>query len=621
VANLDRQFAKPEKPRNDPKSVDGNHDAPAYLAGLHASAMEHLQSGQFLKAQSRAKEALKLDAESAESMHLMSVVEAAAGHAHKAIDWASRAIRKDPQPAYLATLGNALVSASRFDEALRVFDKAVQLEPDNAELWRQMGDGLAQARRSSDALLCFRRALELDPNHADAAYKIGHILHGAGQLAEALVHLNRSVELRPDNAATLHTRALVFSGLKRNDEAIADCRRAIELDPKNADTLSNLGVFLRTQGRLEEALLFYDRSLKVKPDAGKTVFNRANVLADLGRLDDAMSGYKRSATLGPEHARSAWNLGLLQMVTGDFKRGWKGREARWDIPSLMKGYPPLVGPRLGGIEGIAGKTILVCADEGLGDAIQFVRYVPMLAARGANVVLVVQDALCPLLSGLEGVSECLPGSSGARIPPFDFHCPLASLPLLFGTRLETIPSATPYLPHVPLQCMQVWEDRLGHGPLRVGLTWSGNPEHVNDHNRSMPFRMFISLLDANATFVSLQKEIRSTDASAFRERTDIFDAAPYLTDFSATAALVSCLDLIISVDTSVVHLAGALGKPTWVLLPQTPDYRWLLGRNDSPWYPTVRLFRQTESRDYESVIDRVREALTQWLNQPRGERT
>ncbi|MFT4117060.1 tetratricopeptide repeat protein [Bradyrhizobium sp.] len=621
MANPDRQFAEPDKRDNDLGSIDGTRTAVALLAELHASAIEHLRDGRLPKAQSRAKEALKLDAENAASIHLMAVVDLAAGRADKAIDWASRAIRKDPQPAYLATLGNALVAAGRIDEALRVFDKAVQLRPDDAELWRQMGDGLTQARRPNDALLCFRRALELDPNHADAAYKIGHILHGAGQLAEALVHLDRSVALRPDHAPSFHMRALVLNGLKRHDEAIADGRRAAELDPRNSETLSNLGAFLRAQGRLDEALSFYDRSLKVKPDAGKTVFNRANVLAELGRVDDAMSAYKRSAVLGPEHARAAWNLALLQMLTGDFKRGWKGRETRWDVPSLMKSYPPLAGPKLAGIEGVAGKTVLVCADEGLGDAIHFVRYVPMLAACGANVVLLVQDALQPLFSALQGVSQCLAGSSGAHIPPFDFHCPLATLPMLFGTRLETIPAATPYLPPASPARMQAWQERLddrfGDGRLRVGLAWSGNAEHANDHNRSIPFRMLTGLLDTGAAFVSLQKEVRPTDQPAFRERTDILDAAPHLTDFCETAALISCLDLVISVDTSVVHLAGALGKPTWVLLPCVPDYRWLLGRDDSPWYPTVRLFRQTASRDYATVIDGVREGLTKRLDQPR----
>ena len=409
-------------------------------------------------------------------------------------------------------------------------------------------------------------------------------------------------------------RALVFNQLGRPEDAIADGKRGAGLDPRNAETLANLGGFLQAQGRPDEALSWYDRSLKLRPDAGNTVFNRALALADLGRLDEAMSAYKRAVTLGPKQAQAAWNLALLQMLTGDFARGWKGREARWDIPAVVKGYPPLTGPRLAGLDGVAGKTILVCADEGLGDAIHFVRYVPMLAAKGASVVLVVQDALCPLFAGIEGVAQCLPGSSGAQIPPYDFHCPLGSLPLLFGTRLDTIPAAPSYLPAVVAERVQVWDDRLGpRDRMRIGLVWSGNPQHLNDHNRSIPFRMIADILDADASFVSLQKDVRPADRPALLERTDIRDVAPHLTDFSETAALISCLDLVISVDTSVAHLAAALGKPTWILLPHIPDYRWLLGRDDNPWYPTVRLFRQSESREYGSVIGRVREALTDWL--------
>lgn len=605
MAHSERQIVQQKS-----EPVDRNLRAAMRLEELHAAAIEHLRSGQLLKAQSRVKEAFKLDAESAESMHLMAVVDAAAGHADRAIDWASRAIRKDPQPAYLATLGNALASAGRIDEALRVFDKAIQLKPNDAELWRQMGDALIRARRKSEALLCFRRAFELDSGHADAAYKAGHLLHGAGQLAEALAYLNRSIDLQPDIAPTLHTRALVLNGLGRIEEAVADCRRAAKLDPQNPDTLANLGALLRAQGHLEEALSFFDRSLKINPNAGKALVGRASVLSDLGRVEEAMSAYKRSAAVVSEHSRSVWNLALLQMLTGDFKRGLKGMQARWEVPGLPNGYPPLPGPKWLGDGNIAGKTILVCADEGLGDAIQLVRYIPLLAGRGARVILTVQDALRPLFSKIEGVWQCLPGSSGALLPPFDLHCPLSNLPLVFGTRLETIPAAVSYLPQPSQERVQAWESRLGpRARSRVGLVWSGNPEHLNDHNRSMPLRMLSGLLDAKASFVSLQKDVRPNDRAELLARVDIFDAAQHLTDFVETAALISCLDLVITVDTSVAHLSAALGKPTWILLPFIPDYRWLLHREDSPWYPTVRLFRQSERREYGSVIDRVRRDL------------
>jgi hypothetical protein len=246
----------------------------------------------------------------------------------------------------------------------------------------------------------------------------------------------------------------------------------------------------------------------------------------------------------------------------------------------------------------------------------------MVAALGARVILVASDALCPLLSGLAGVAQCLPLSAGS-LPSFDLYCPIASLPLAFGTRLETIPSETPYL-RAPAQFrLQAWEARLGaHDKLRVGLAWSGNPAHRDDHNRSLPLRALLPLLDCDATFVSLQKDLRSDDSTVLQERSDIVDLTAHLTDFAETAALVSCLDLVISVDTGVAHLAGALARPAWILLPYTPDYRWLLDRDDSPWYPAARLFRQGETRDYGSVIERVRAELgariAVWSEQARG---
>jgi hypothetical protein len=233
----------------------------------------------------------------------------------------------------------------------------------------------------------------------------------------------------------------------------------------------------------------------------------------------------------------------------------------------------------------------------------------MVAALGARVLLVVQDALCPLLSDLPGVSECLPLST-AEQPTSDMYCPVSSLPLAFGTRLETIPSQTSYLPAPAGSRVQAWEDRLGpRDRFRVGLVWSGNPRHDNDRNRSIALRMMTCILDVDATFVSLQKDPRPEDAATLLERPEIIDLTSHLMDFAETAALVSCLDLVITVDTSIAHLAGALGRPTWILLPYTPDYRWLLDRDDSPWYPTVRLFRQSETREYAGVLDRVRMEL------------
>jgi hypothetical protein len=263
-----------------------------------------------------------------------------------------------------------------------------------------------------------------------------------------------------------------------------------------------------------------------------------------------------------------------------------------------------------GAGAVAGKTILLHNDQGMGDAIFFCRYVPLLAARGARVIVEVEEPLRQLMTGLAGVSQCISRTDAA--PPFDLHCPMSSLPLAFETRIATIPGTTPYLP-MPAHAAE-WEARLGpHDRPRIGLAWSGNPRHSNDHNRSIALDVLSPLFEVIASFVSLQTELRPDDARVLSEQSRILDFGPALTNFADTAALISRLDLVISVDTSVAHLAGALGTPVWILLPFSPDWRWLLDRNDSPWYPTARLFRQSEARAWSAVVADVRNALDDYV--------
>src|ERR1700744_3441957 len=294
------------------------------------------------------------------------------------------------------------------------------------------------------------------------------------------------------------------------------------------------------------------------------------------------------------------------MLTGDFERGWAGREARWRRanPGI---YPKFSEPRWLGEPDIAGKTIVICADEGLGDTIQFARYVPMVVALGARVILVVEPPAQALLSGMPGIALCLRKGIDV-LPAFDLHCPMSALPLIFATRLDNIPPGN--LPPLPAARLQAWQRRLGaHDKLRVGMVWSGNPIHSNDHNRSTSLQTFARLFDLDATFVSLQKDPRQADQATLGEHPEVIDPTADLKEFVETAALLSCLDVVVTVDTSVAHLAAALGQPTWILLPYIPDYRWLLDRDDSPWYPTARLFRQDKTRDYATVLDRVRGEL------------
>ena len=590
------------------------------VSQIRDAVLGEMRAGRFLEAQLTCQRALEARPDDPELLHLMASICLNAKQFDHAVEWASRAIRREPKPPYLTTLGTALLKGGRQEEALQVFDKAVQLKPADAGLWRQLGDGLVDIGRSAEALLCFRRAVELGPDQGDAAYKAGVLLKEAERFDEALVYLDRSAEVQPDHAPTFAMRGFVRANLKGYEQAIADYEQAIRLDPEHAEACCNMGNAFRAVGDLESALVWYDRSLALKPDIANAT-SRAITLTELGRFLEARAAYQYAMGIDAKNPSLVWNLALFQLWLGDFEAGWRGREARWSVPGIANGYPTLDTPMWLGEEPIAGKTVAVCQDEGVGDAIQFARYVPMLAARGARVILVVNQELCPLLSRLSGVSHCLPKKQGMVVPPFDFHIAIDSLPLAFGTRLDSIPSRKDYLPPSEARCVQAWEERLGpRERLRVGLVWSGNPKHSNDRNRSMPLRQLAGIFDVDALFVSLQKNPRPEDAETLREHKDIVDHTEGLTDFAETAALVSCLDLVITVDTSVAHLAGALGCPTWILLPYVADWRWLLGREDSPWYPTVRLFRQSETREYGSVIERLRTELSAMAERWKSER-
>ncbi|WP_426613190.1 tetratricopeptide repeat protein [Bradyrhizobium sp. McL0616] len=568
----------------------------------------HFRDGRHLDARVCCQQALAIDAEHTDAQHLMGLLFLQAKQYDDALEWIVRAIQRAPKPEYLASFGTVLQQHGRCEEALNFLDKAIQLRPDDAELWRQQGDIFIQLARLDQALRSFQQALKLNPQHHDAMYKSGVLLFKLGRNEEAIACLDLANSLVPNHTPTQRTRAWILYILKRYEESEAEGRRAHQLDPDNADTCNNLGLSLRRLGRNEEALAWFEKAIEIQPRFVDAFDNKLVALFHLHRFDEVFALSDRMKSIGLNSAATAWNVSLAHLLTGNFEAGWLGHQTRLNLPSAK--YPQLPRPMWLGGEAIEGKTILVVADEGLGDTIQFVRYVPMLAERGARVVLVVQDPLHRLMSTLSGVSHCVPMSAVSTLPAFDLHCPISSLPLAFGTRLDTIPSRIPYLPCPPDSRIQAWDNRLGpRTKLRVGLAWSGDPAHVNDETRSIPLQTLSRILDVDATYVSLQKPPRPRDAAVLRERNDIVDPTADLTDFAETAALIACLDLVITVDTSVAHLAGALGHPTWILLPWTPDYRWLLDRTDSPWYPSVKLFRQTETREYESVLDRVSDEL------------
>ena len=587
-----------------PTAPDQHTPAAFFEAGLRL-----LRAGQFQDAEQCGRQALAIDARHADSLHLMGLLSMLAKEPALAVEWFAEAIRQNPVVAdYFFNLAHALREQGHVDEAIRSFDRGLTLQPGYAEGWHNLGELLEQQKRLDEAIMSYEMALKAEPSHRKAANASGRLYFEARRYEAALSRFTRSAEIDPHQPSAFNDISRCHWALRRFEAALAAGLEAIALAPGHPELAYNVGVLLQKLDRDAEALIWFDKALALRPDFASALNDRSTSLLALRRISEAFAAIDRAIAIDPDSALYRLNKAHLQLVTGDFQ-GWEGRE--WGRKCAMENYVErkFARPQWYGEEPIAGKTILLHGDEGYGDTIQFVRYAPLVAARGARVILEVQSALHSLLSGIEGVSLCRPNSDAA-LADFDLHCPLSALPLAFGTRLDTIPALESYLPALPQARVRKWRARLGaHDRLRVGLVWSGSPTHGNDRSRSTTLRVMSATLDPSARFYSLQKEPRPEDQATLAERTDIVDLTVLLIDFIETAALISCLDLVITVDTSVAHLAAALGRPTWILLPFSPDFRWLLDRDDSPWYPSARLFRQDERRDYVSVMDRVREEL------------
>jgi tetratricopeptide (TPR) repeat protein len=462
-----------------------------------------------------------------------------------------------------------------------------------------------QAGRLADAESIYWRVLEVDPENRDALHLLGLIAHQTGNYELAVQLIGRAI-LRGPDPHFLNNRAAALQLLGRYDEALADYDTAIALKPDYVEALGNRGIVLQKLARFQEALASYDQALAINPGYVDALSNRGDTLQQLGRYDEALASYAKALAINPDHANAHFNAGQCRLLLGDFAHGWKDYEWRWKTDALAAERTDFVARWLGG-ENIAGKTIYLHAEQGLGDTIQFVRYAQAVAQKGATVILGVQPSLKSLLSSVEGAHQVL--SDGDRLPAFDFHCPLLSLPLALDTRLESVPATIPYV-HVNVAAIQKWETKLGSKQsARVGIVWSGRPSHLQDRLRSIALARMVELAPPNVQLVSLQNEVRPEDEKVLSANPQIVHFGAELADFSDTAALVSLMDLVISVDTSVAHLAGAMGRPVWILLPFAPDWRWMLGREDSPWYPTARLFRQPAIGDWDSVFDRLRQEL------------
>jgi tetratricopeptide (TPR) repeat protein len=493
------------------------------------------------------------------------------------------------------------------EAAIASFDRALKVRPDYAEALSNRGLTLYELKRFDEALASFDDALKRAPNHAEALFNRGLTLHALKRFEQALVSFDGALKVRPDYIEALSSRGNVLRELKRYGEALASFDRVLKARPDYAEAFCNLGVTLHEMNLFELALASHDRALKLRPDYAEALTNRGITLLELKHFEEALASFDHALKARSDFAEAHCSRALCCMLIGDFDRGWNENEWRWETEHLRKEKRNFAQPLWLGSDEIAGKTILLHGEQGFGDVIQFCRYVPLVAERGARVILEVPNSLHELMGTLTGAAQIV--SRGEPLPQFDLHCPLLSLPLAFGTRLESVPRPIPYLGATP-SAARSWNARLGpRKRFCVGLAWFGRPDHKNDHNRSLKLNTLLPLLDCDASFISLQREVRPCDSVLLKDRTDLIHFGDELNNFSDTAALISNLDLVISVDTSVAHLAGALGKPVWILLPNVPDWRWLLDREDSPWYPTARLFRQNRTRTWDDVIIRVREAL------------
>jgi tetratricopeptide (TPR) repeat protein len=457
----------------------------------------------------------------------------------------------------------------------------------------------------SPAATCATAQTPPTSDRFDALYAKALSAAASKDFTRAIPLYDEAIAANPASAEPYYKRANALKDVGRLEEAVASYDRAIERRPHYAHAFCNRGAVQQRLGLLAEAVSSLDQAIALEPTDAVAHYNRALALQDCSRWEEAVGSYDRAVALNPQFSGAQYNRALTLLFLGDFERGWAAFEWRWDNAQRLAigEAKPLQEPLWLGGESIAGKRLLVHNEAGLGDTLQFCRYAKLAAAQGATVLLQVQPSLVGLLSNLEGVSQVIP--AGSPLPPCDYHCPMMSLPLAFNTTLGTIPASRSYLHNDPAKVAR-WRKRLGERTRpRVGLVWSGNPNNPIDPRRAIRLADWMTHLPPRLEYFCLQKDIRPADRVARDSSSLIASFDDEIPDFTNTAALCECMDIVVSVDTSVGHLSAALGQRTWVLLPAVPDWRWMRDREDTPWYPTMKLYRQKAARDWDEVFARI----------------
>jgi tetratricopeptide (TPR) repeat protein len=634
--------------------------AKAAVAAAPAMDVAWVTLGQALKAAGRYEdakqaylEAIRLDSISPLARIGMGELLMAEGLPEQALDEYEFVLRGRPAMATAHMgMGHALACMGKDAEALKSYERALTLAPRTPEAEFVAGFVLVRLGRMKDAERHYRRALTLRPDFAAAWMNLGCLLREEGREAYAEAALRRAVELRPEMIMGWLNLALLKREQRIFDEAETHLQRAFALDPErvetlvawcqfqaakkdlagawgwlrwalgrgpdNAEAVNMTGILMHTQGRFAEAIEAFERAEALGSRAA--VSNRGNSLLDLGKMDEALRAQEVAVELDPHGAGAQYNLALTRLRLGDWERGWAGYEARWRFREVHRTPMVFKQPRWRG-ERLHGRRILLHAEQGLGDAIQFCRFVPLVAARGGEVILQVHEPVKRLMHSLGVVREgrAKVAQLGIAPPEFDLECPLMSMPAVFGTAVDTVPWLGPYL-GAESELIAEREAKLravDGGLLRVGVAWAGNPRYKADGRRSMRLATLLPLLRMKGVFwASLQKGEACEQLKEVADEVAILDGSSGDKNLADTAALVSMLDLVITTDTCIPHLAGAVGRPVWILLPHLADWRWMEKVETTPWYPTARLFRQESPGDWEGVLERVSAELglfrSQW---------
>jgi tetratricopeptide (TPR) repeat protein len=629
------------------------------IADLFAAAVQYQMTGDLGNAEMVCRQIVQANPNHADTHYLLGVLALQTGRCEQAATSLHQAVALRPEVApYHLSLGLAYQALSQTDNALKHFQEALRLQPDLPEAHINVGSALLALGKREDAAAHYREAIRLKPTFAEAYCGLGAVSADKLHWAEAAEHFREALRIRPSFAEAHCNLANALKCLGKLNEAVACCREALRLRPDWPEAYDLLGNTLLSQGKPQDAITNFHHALRLRPDFAEAHNNLGNALQDQGKMDEAGKHFQEALRIRPDLPEAHSSLGsalyaqgrfqealpcfdkalqlrpgfpqahkgraLLRLLSGDFANGWPDFESRWAEPGFVKRQ--FVQPLWDGSD-LGGRTILLHAEHGLGDTIQFIRYANLVKQRGGNVIVECQLSLLQLLANTEGIDHLV--ARGESLPEFKTQAPLLSLPGIFRTDLGNVPVNVPYL-QADAELVERWRLELINSAIRhrasdtkrtlkIGIAWQGNPAYYYDRQRSIPLDQFAKLARVDGVeFISLQKGAGTDQLHTLRDRFPLLDLRSRLDEsagaFMDTAAIMNNLDLVISSDTAIPHLAGALGIPVWVALPWVPDWRWLLEREDSPWYPSMRLFRQTRQGDWNDVFERMSEALSKMNN-------